>query len=250
MFKIVIPDSRTWRNLMAAISTLVEEATFDVTPEGLTLRAMDPSHVAMVDFQYPKGSFQEYVCSEPSKLCIDIADVLKLMRRLELGETLELSLDTQTGHLIMKLTGKYARRFSVPILQPTTTEIPTPKLAFDVTIKMDADCLNDAVTDIGTVSDQARFEATPEKLVMTGLSETGNVVVEFEKTNQAILEFQVRSEQVKALYGVSFLQDMIKAGTASSKISTFEFSTDKPIKIDFELPPQGRLTYYLAPRLE
>ncbi len=59
MFKIIIPDSKTWKNLMSAISALVEEATFDINSEGLKLRAMDPSHVAMVDFQYPSSAFQE-----------------------------------------------------------------------------------------------------------------------------------------------------------------------------------------------
>ncbi|RLI05057.1 proliferating cell nuclear antigen (pcna) [Candidatus Bathyarchaeota archaeon] len=249
MFKIVIPDSKAWKNLMNAISTLVEEASFDITPEGVKLRAMDPSHVAMVDFEYPKTAFQEYVCSEPTKLCVDIGDMLKLMKRVESGETLELSLDTETSKLVMKLTGKYTRRFSLPLLQPTTTEMPTPKLTFDAKIKMDADCLSDAVNDIAVVSEQIKFEANPEKFVLSGLGETGNVVVEFEKTNNAILEFQVNGE-AKALYGISFLQDMVKAGTASSKVSTVEFSTDKPVKIDFELPLQGKLTYYLAPRIE
>ncbi|WP_309493573.1 proliferating cell nuclear antigen (pcna) [Candidatus Hecatella orcuttiae] len=249
MFRLVISDSRAWKNLMAAISTLVEEASFDVKPEGLALRAMDPSHVAMVDFEYPKESFQEYECTEPSKLCLDIGDMLKLMRRVEAGETLELTLDPQTNHLNMKLTGKYKRRFSLPLLQPSVSEVPTPKLTFDAQIKMDADCLNDAITDISNVSDQVKIEADEEKLVLTGLSETGNVVVEFERANQAVLDFQVKGE-AKALYGVSFLQDMVKAGAASSKVVSVEFSTDKPVKIDFELPLQGKLTYYLAPRLE
>jgi len=249
MFKIVIADSRMWKNLMAAISTLVEEATFDITPERIALRAMDPSHVAMVDFEYPKESFQEYSCSEPSNLCVDIADIVKLMRRVESGETLELSLDPDTNRLSMKLSGKYTRRFSIPQLQPSTTETPIPKLEFDVNIKMDAGCLNDAVTDIAAVSEQVKFEANPDKLVMTSLSETGNAVVEFEKDNTSLVSFNVKGE-VKALYGVSFLQDMVKAGTASSNLVTIEFSTDKPIRIDFELPLKGKLVYYLAPRIE
>ena len=249
MFKIVIADSRMWKNRMAAISALVEEATFDITPEGISLRAMDPSHVAMVDFEYPKEAFQEYSCSEPSKLCVDIADMVKLMRRVESGETLELSLDPEANKLSMKLSGKYTRRFSIPQLQSSATEMPTPKLEFDANIKMDAGCLNDAATDMATVSEQVKFEANPDKLVMTGLSETGNVVVEFEKDNTSIVNFNVKGE-VKALYGVSFLQDIVKAGTASSNLATVEFSTDKPVRIDFELPLQGKLTYYLAPRIE
>jgi proliferating cell nuclear antigen len=249
MFKVVIADSRMWKNFMAAISTLVEEATFDITPVGISLRAMDPSHVAMVDFEYPKEAFQEYSCSEPSKLCVDIADMVKLMRRVESGETLQLSMDPDANKLSIKLSGKYTRHFSIPQLQPSTTETPTPKIEFDANIKMDASCLNDAISDMATVSEQVKFEANPEKLMMTGLSETGDVVVEFEKDNTSIVSYNVKGE-AKALYGVSFLQDMVKAGTASSNLATIEFSTDKPIKIDFELPLQGKLTYYLAPRIE
>jgi proliferating cell nuclear antigen len=74
-------------------------------------------------------------------------------------------------------------------------------------------------------------------------------VIEFEKSNEAVLEFNVKTE-IKALYGVSFLQDIIRAGTSTSKVVTVEFSTDKPVKLDFELPLKGKLTYYLAPRLE
>lgn len=249
MFKILIPDSKVWKNLMGAISALVEEASFDITAEGLKLRAMDPSHVAMVDFTIPSSAFQEYICSEPSKLCIDIGDMLKLMRRVESGEQIELSLDEGKSKLVMKLLGRYTRRFSLPLLQPSTAETPTPKLSFDAKITLDGDCLSDAVTDISTVGEQVKFEADPEKLVLRGGGETGDVVVEFEKNNEAITEFQV-SGQVKALYGINFLSEMVKAGTATSKLSTVEFSTDKPIKIHFTLPSEGTLTYYLAPRIE
>ncbi len=249
MFKIIVSDAKSWKNFMSAIATLVEEATFDVKAEGISLRAMDPSHVAMVDFENPKESFQEYTCDQPTKLCVDVGDVLKLMRRVESGETLELTHDPQTGHLSMKLIGKYVRRFSVPLLQPSTSDIPVPKLTFDAKVKIDADCLNDATSDIGGVSEQVRFEADPNRFIMTGLSETGNIVVEFEKTNVAVLEFAAPAE-VKALYGVSFLQDIIRAGTSTSKVVTVEFSTDKPLRLDFELPLKGKLTYYLAPRLE
>jgi len=249
MFKIAVSDAKTWKNFMSAIATLVEEATFDVKPEGISLRAMDPSHVAMVDFENPKEAFQEYACDKPTKLCVDIGDILKLMRRVESGETLELTHDSQTAHLSMKLIGKYVRRFSAPLLQPATSDIPVPKLAFDAKVRMDADCLNDAISDIGGVSEQVRFEANPDRFVMTGHSETGDVVVEFEKSNEAVLEFNVKAE-IKALYGVSFLQDIIRAGTSTSKVVTVEFSADKPVKLDFELPLKGKLTYHLAPRLE
>jgi len=31
---------------------------------------------------------------------------------------------------------------------------------------------------------------------------------------------------------------------------TVEFSTNMPIRLEFDIPQQGRLLYYLAPRIE
>ena len=56
MFKAKMADAKFLKDMMGAISILVDEATFDVTPEGIKLRAMDPSRVAMVDFEWPKTS--------------------------------------------------------------------------------------------------------------------------------------------------------------------------------------------------
>lgn len=41
MFKAVVQDARIWKNLLTAISTLIEEADFNATNEGLKLRLMD-----------------------------------------------------------------------------------------------------------------------------------------------------------------------------------------------------------------
>ncbi|KYH37128.1 MAG: DNA polymerase [Candidatus Hecatellales archaeon B24] len=249
MFRIVLSDARAWRKLLEAISTLVEEATFDIKPEGLYLRAMDPSHVAMVDFEYERDTFQEFECPEPSKICVGLGEMLKLLRRVGSGETLEMSLDTAANRLTMKLTGRYTRRFAIPLLQPSTSELPTPKLTFDARVKLDADHLRDAILEVSNVSDQVRFTASQDKLSLVGESETGRVEIDFERDNPSVYDFNVQGE-VKALYGVGFLEDMVKAGSESSKLVSVEFSTDKPVKLDYELTPKGRLTYYLAPRIE
>ena len=68
MFKAKMADAKVLKDMMGAISILVDEATFDLTPEGITLRAMDPSRVAMVDFEWPKAVFDEYSCSETMKM--------------------------------------------------------------------------------------------------------------------------------------------------------------------------------------
>ncbi|MDH7477362.1 MAG: DNA polymerase sliding clamp, partial [Candidatus Bathyarchaeota archaeon] len=97
MFKIKMADAKLLRDMVTAISILVDEATFKVDSDGLKLRAMDPSRVAMVDFEWPKTIFDEYTATEPTKMCINISELLKLLKRAGKDEVIELSLDEKTG---------------------------------------------------------------------------------------------------------------------------------------------------------
>src|SRR3989304_2391782 len=58
MFKLKVSDAKLLRDMVTAISILVDEATFKIDPDGLKLRAMDPSRVAMIDFEWPKTVFK------------------------------------------------------------------------------------------------------------------------------------------------------------------------------------------------
>ena len=48
MFGLRVADAKILRDAFTAISTLVNKATFNITADGISLRAMDPSRVAMV----------------------------------------------------------------------------------------------------------------------------------------------------------------------------------------------------------
>src|SRR4030043_1698607 len=97
MFKLKVADAKLLRDMITSISILVDEATFKLDPEGIKLRAMDPSRVAMVDFEWPKTAFEEYTCTEPKKMCINITELLKLLKRSGKDENLKLSIDEKTG---------------------------------------------------------------------------------------------------------------------------------------------------------
>ena len=62
MFLAKTATANEWKAIAAAVKTLVEEATFEANVEGLTFRAMDPSHVALVDLSLPNSSFSSFDC--------------------------------------------------------------------------------------------------------------------------------------------------------------------------------------------
>ena len=61
-------SANEWKIIVNAIAVLVEEASFEATPEGIEFRGMDPSHVAMIDLNWPNASFEKYECDKPCLL--------------------------------------------------------------------------------------------------------------------------------------------------------------------------------------
>ncbi len=249
MFKLKTSDSKLLQNMFQAIAILTDEATFNITPENIQLRTMDPSRVAMIDFQWPKTVFEEYQCDQPQKLCINIAELLKLLRRTSKDETIELTLTSETPRLNITITGKYTRTFNMPTLEPQEEETPTPKITFKTTAKTTTDGLRQAIEDAQLVSDHVRIEATSEQLTLQATGDLMGATITLRKGNDALLDLQTQ-EPAKATFSLSYLAEIIKAASATSEVATLQFANDMPIRLDFHQPKEGNLTFYLAPRIE
>ncbi len=192
MFKLKVSDAKPLRDMTTAISILVDEATFKIDPDGLKLRAMDPSRVAMIDFEWPKTIFEEYICQEPTKICINISELLKLLKRAGKDESVELSLDDKTGKLQVKIMGKYSRNFTMPTLEASEEEVPTPKISFNVKAKMTTQGLSQAIEDAQLVSDHVRLEAETDKLTLSATGDLMGATITLQKGSDALLDMEAK----------------------------------------------------------
>jgi proliferating cell nuclear antigen len=249
MFKLKVTDAKLLRDMATAISILVDEATFKIDSDGLKLRAMDPSRVAMIDFEWPKAIFENYEASEPSKMCINISELLKLLRRAGKDESVELTLDDKTGRLQVSIMGKYSRNFTMPTLEASEEEVPTPKISFNVKAKTTTSGLSQAIEDAQLVSDHVKVEADTEKMTLVASGDLMGATITLQKGSDALLDLEAK-EPSKATFSLSYLSEIIKAASATSDIATLEFSTDMPVRIDFQQTKEGKLTFFLAPRIE
>jgi proliferating cell nuclear antigen len=242
-------DAKLWKNLISAISTLIDEVSFNATPEGIELRAMDPSHVAMVDFYWPKMAFDEYSCDQATKISFNVKEMLKLIRRVKGDESIELTLDSKEGKVSMRIHGKYTRTFNMAILDITAEEVPTPKITFNTKVKLTTENLSEAMDDAALVSDNIRLESSQGKLTLRATGDMGSAIIELDKESAALLDIEVK-EEAKATYSLNYLANIVREASNISEIVTLEYSNNMPVKLDFELLQQGKLSYYVAPRIE
>ena len=56
--------SETLKGVVDVVSTLIDEAKFKIDANGISLKAVDPAHVAMIDLHLDKAAFEQYSASE------------------------------------------------------------------------------------------------------------------------------------------------------------------------------------------
>jgi len=249
LFRLKMSDVKLLRDAITAISTLIDEGTFNVSPEGIKLRSMDPSRVAMVDFTMQKTAFDEYVSDQEAKICLNLGELLKLLKRAGRDEAVEILLDENTGQIVITIQGRYKRTFRMPTLEAMEDEVPTPKVTFNAKVTLTADGLRRSLEDVALVSDHVRMETDGEKFMMSAKGDIMGANIELKKESDALLSLEVK-EPSRATYPLSYLSDIVKAASATSDIVALEFSTDMPVRLDFKQPYDGSLVYYLAPRIE
>jgi proliferating cell nuclear antigen len=210
---------------------------------------MDPSHVAMVDFELPASAFKDYSCQEPQKIKINLESMVKFLKRPRIGELVILEFDPKSKKIIMTLKNDIKKVYTIPILESTEEQTPTPKIEFNTNIKIASSSLKDIIEDTREVSDNVQFEAIPEKLIVSASTELSSGRFEIEKGAETMLDLHVK-ESSSATYNVNYLSDMIKAGSGASEILNLSFSTNMPLKLEFGIPQNGQIIYYLAPRIE
>src|SRR4030067_467010 len=103
MFKALIGAEKL-KDSIESISTLVDEARFRITPEGLSVKPVAPANVAMVSFELSKDAFDSFEATE-GELGIDLTKLTGVMEMADEHDIIELELDEASHKLIVRMRG-------------------------------------------------------------------------------------------------------------------------------------------------
>ncbi|HUI23840.1 MAG TPA: proliferating cell nuclear antigen (pcna) [Nitrososphaerales archaeon] len=248
MFVAKTAGSAEWRAVAAAVKTLVEEATFDANSEGIKFRAMDPSHVALVDLDWPGSAWTAYECDKPFKFSVRVEDLTKLINRADAKDSVEIG-SGEDDSISVKFSNGYKREFNIHLIESTAASAPLPKLEFDTKATMTKTVLEKILGDVSVVSDQVTILATKERLTFSGKSDVGKAEISLARNDADVLELQSNAES-KATYSIDYVSGILKALSAVADTVELEYSTKKPLRLMLKLNDQGaKMWYFLAPRV-
>ncbi len=241
MFKAVISDTKSWRNSIEAIAALIDEGTLDISEKGFTLRAMDPSQIALVDFELPKSAFEKYKLDKDSPIGIDFSELSKITKRCRPEDKIELSLDSR---FTMIFKGETTRRFDISIIDSTSSPPKEPNIDFTAEVKIGANILREALKDAEQISNHMAMTVDKD-FSITAEGDTGSADIKIP--SDSILGTDVK-EKTRAVFSLDQLNNLLKASDQNS-IVQLKLRTDAPLRLEYAIG-DGRVVYYLAPRIE
>jgi proliferating cell nuclear antigen len=236
--------SEVLKGIIDVTSPLVSEVKFNINPKGISLRAVDPAHVAMINLEIDKKAFEEYKADD-MELGIDMDKLAGIMRLSTSGDLVYLEYDEKANRLIIKI-GNLERKMSLI----DTAGMPDPKMpSLDLPAKaiINASEINRGVRASEAVSDHLAVIVNKENFELFAEGDTDTVNLKLPKD---LLVELVAKGNYKSLFSIDYFSNMIKPLKGEEPVTIY-LGNDNPVKVEFDIADKkGHVKYLLAPRIE
>jgi proliferating cell nuclear antigen len=244
-------DARTWRYSIAALEDLVEAAVIKVSEEGLLIRAMDPAHVAMIEFSIPREGFDVFDVEKETKIYANLEVMMKILRRSSKKDEIELIYQPPNLRIGLISPEGVERYFEATALSPGAVEEP-PELSLEFPVKasMIPQAFKSSYKIISEVGEFIELYADSEKLVMSTQSELSEVKIDLTKESGLLTSYEFNADkEQRSRYSIDYFDKVSKLAMIADNVELF-FGEDIPVRIKTSLPRGAWLVLYVAPRQE
>jgi proliferating cell nuclear antigen len=163
-------------------------------------------------------------------------------------DRLEFNLNESDQRFEIKMLGQAERLFKLQILSPPEDRTKKPALSFDARAEMYAEAFKQAVKDVGVVSSHVKISANGDTIAFSGEGDTGEAQVSLKMGDESLLyELKIEKDST-SMYALNYLSEISKAMSSDSLV--LQFSTNKPMMMEFGIAEGGRISFILAPRVE
>jgi len=235
--------SEVLKEAVDAINILVDEAKINVTKDELHIRAVDPAHVAMVNFKLNKKAFEDYKAKE-CELGVDLDKIKEILKLVKSGDVIHLKQDEDKNRLVIRF-GNLTRRMSL-VDTAGMSDPKMPNLEFSTKATISTGELRRAVKASENVSDHITLMVSPEAFEVASKGETDSVDLRLPKD---LIEELDCKDSTSSMFPLNYFSSMINAVNTPKVI--LHMAENYPVKMEFEIAEgAGWGEYLLAPRIE
>ncbi|CBH14199.1 proliferative cell nuclear antigen (PCNA), putative [Trypanosoma equiperdum] len=289
MLEAQVLHANLWKRLIECINGLVNEANFDCNPGGLSIQAMDTSHVALVHMLLRDDCFTKYQCERNSVLGLNLASLSKVLKIVEATDSLTLRHEDDSD--VVTLTSENGERsrkceYQLKLLEIETEAMGIPEMDYKSIVTLSSQEFAKIVRDMTVFGDTVNIEILKESVKFSSCGDVGegyallrashaptvdprskgesDVKTEDEEADACSVRthsakgkdgplgigVDVRTnEPITLSFALRFMNIFAKGATLSDRVS-LKFAKESPCMVEYSIDQVGYLRYYLAPKVD
>ena len=222
----------------------------NVSEDGIQVKAVDPSHVAMIEANLVKSAFDSYEAA-PVEMGIDVDKFKTVLSVAGKEDMVDMEKDDSLNRLVVNI-GNLTR--AMPLLD--TSGMPDPKvpsLDLPASISVSVNEISQGLKASKSVSDHIALSTTKDSFRLVCEGDNQNKVDLSLGKDQ--LEKLDSSEDATSLFSLEYFALMVNS-LPSDRILHINLGSDLPVKVDADLAvddmtgAQGNVKFLLAPRID
>ena len=246
MFEIKIDDARYWKSSVDSIVSLIDEGSFTIAKEGISLKAMDPSGISMVSFFIPNKAFSKYEVDKTTVVGLNIENLSKILASSRANE--QLVMKDKDNKFAMEFIGQTSRRrYKLPMIEVKKDMDKEPKIEFDSSVEVKSDSFKEILKDASLLSTYIGFKADKDSFVVLAKGDAGELEEEHINNAEIIKKMSV-TKASSVTFNLDYLERIVSACPVNSNI-VLSIKSEEPIRIDYKIG-EAQVAYYLAPYIE
>ncbi|MHA1804814.1 MAG: proliferating cell nuclear antigen (pcna) [Promethearchaeota archaeon] len=252
-FTLKLENSRILKVIIETLANIIDETEFKVTPAEFSISAMDPSRICLLKLSIQKENFDEFKCSQESKVGLNLDDLNKILKRSAPDDSIELNFKEKDQKILIKMQKEgvsRTRTFSLAVLDMEFEELPIDNILnseYPVSWVISPEYLVEAIKDAEIYSELINIKAVKDEgLIFSSTGQIGEM--EYSLSLDDLLDANI-SEMSEGAYSLTFLKAILNLSSITEKLE-ISTRTDHPLKMKFNLLEGGELIYFLAPRVE
>ena len=232
------------RTIVETLGVVVEEARLDFGEDGLSVRVVDPSHVAMIKMDVDSAAFETWEVDE-TKLGLEMRKMTQFLSVAGAGDMVELAYNDESGQATIHI-GRIDLNLR-PLDNSTLNPPNVPSLELPCGVTIGGSELAQALRAAKLVGDLVNLSLTEDTFTVNVKGSTDSVNLDFTKDDIHAIDCK---EAARSQYSLTYLTPLAKIFQGIENVN-LRFGENFPLKLTFDFADgAGHVEYFLAPRVE
>lgn len=255
MFEAKLGTASTMKKIMDAIKDLLTEATWDCTENGVSLQAMDSSHVALVSLKLDSQGFEEFRCDRNLSLGINLSSMSKIIRCSANDDSITFRAHDDADTITFLFESPNQERqseYEIKLMDLDAEHLGIPEQEYGCIVTMPSTEFSRICRDLSQLGDSMTIACAKKNVQFSAKGDLGTGHVRLSQTAAADSDESVTielNEPVSVTFAIKYLVNFCKAAPLSNKVR-LSLSNDVPIVVEFQMEDLGYVRYYLAPKID